>query len=175
MGLLRKKEPESRTHVVIDDTLMQRRQKQLFNERKELQNRVNDLLFENRYLQEEIKRLNNALEGMTVAHSLDEVINHYKEQSKSSVNTANPFVGLLGKIPKTDAAASSAESEGIASDMMSPDEVASSAEIAEAIRSDDGSIFDDILADYKPADSVLKGKSAGMQMGNPQDRPAGRD
>lgn len=175
MGLFSKKESESRTHVVIDDTLMQRRQEQILNERKELQNQVNDLIYENRYLQQEIKRLQETLEGMTVAHSLDEVINHYKEQSKSSVNTANPFVGLLGKIPKTDAASSSAESEGIASDMMSPDEVVSSAEIAEAVRSGDESIFDDILADYKPADSVVKGKSAGMQMGNPQDRPAGRD
>lgn len=168
MGIF-KKEQENRTRVVIDETLMQRRQKQLFDERKELQDQVNDLLCENRYLQKEIKRLQEALEGMTVAHSLDEIIDHYKQQPKTSSATSNPFAGLLAKIPKTDSASGGDSSEGIAEEMNN------SANIAEAFESGDDSIYDDILADYAPADSVLKNKSAGMQKGNTQDSPDGRD
>lgn len=152
MGIFNKYRQESdkqQEHAVIDQSIMQKRQKRLYEQINELQNRVNELQIENRYQQQYIEKLKYSLEGMTVAHSMDEIIDHYKNEAATDKKSENPFAGLISRLPKTDATGED--------------------------NSDDDDIFNKIITDYKPAENLLKNKSDGKQAGNPKDSKNGRD
>ena len=60
MGIFNKYRQESdkqQEHAVIDQSIMQKRQKRLYEQINELQNRVNELQIENRYQQQYIEKL----------------------------------------------------------------------------------------------------------------------
>ena len=154
MGIFNKYRQESekqQEHAVIDQSIMQKRQKRLYEQINELQNRVNELQIENRYQQQYIEKLKYSLEGMTVAHSMDEIIDHYKNEAATENKSVNPFAGLIGRLPKSDATG------------------------GDNNNSDDDDIFNKIITDYKPADNLLKNKSDGKQSGNQNDSKNGRD
>lgn len=138
-------------HAVIDESIMQKRQKRLYEQINELQNRVNELQIENRYQQQYIEKLKYSLEGMTVAHSMDEIIDHYKNEAATENKSVNPFAGLIGRLPKSDATG------------------------GDNNNSDDDDIFNKIITDYKPAENLLKNKSDGKHSGNQNDSQNGRD
>lgn len=154
MGIInryRQDDDEHRERVVIDQSVMQRKQKRLYLRLEELQEEVNELQTENRYLQEYIKKLEYSLEGMTVAHSMDEIIDHYRNEAATEKKSENPFAGLIGKFPTAD------ETE------------------ADNTDDEDDDIFSKIITDYEPADNLLKNKSDGSSSGNLKDSQNSRD
>ena len=131
VGIFNKYRQESdkqQEHAVIDESIMQKRQKRLY---------------------EQINELKYSLEGMTVAHSMDEIIDHYKKEAATENKSVNPFAGLIGRLPKSDATGEN--------------------------NSDDDDIFNKIIKDYKPAENLLKNKSDGKQSGKQNDSKNGRD
>lgn len=118
-------EPQQR--AVLDETYVEHRyhkQRQYTEELEAyadaLSSRIYQLENENAALREELK-------NMTVAHSIDEMIDAFREEGEkeNTANDINPFASVFSQIRKNDGSTESngdASSEGVADNMMNPDE-----------------------------------------------------
>ena len=114
--------------ATLDETLVERRyhkQRQYISELEAyadaLSARMYQLENENAALREELRNLN-------VTHSIDEMIDFFREEGKresKEASESNPFATMLTQMRKNDSSTNSDESsEGVADNMINPDEYA---------------------------------------------------
>lgn len=132
MGLIEKllnNDNTAQPHAVLDQTYVEHRFHKQVQYTKDLEAYSNQLSARIYQLENENAALREELKNMTVAHSLDEMIDAFREEGnrENEANEYNPFASVFSQMRKNgnNDNNSGTSSEGVADNMMNPDEYSS--------------------------------------------------